>query len=255
MAVDPAWAGIAGLMLLAGWILGWWLRGRRDLTRKQAWPDEWNLNARPIFSTHERALYRDLKAALPQHVILAKVGLLRFCHSGDEKHAREWYERLNHLNVSMAICSPNGAVVSVIDIDTGHSGRSAQKHHRTKEAVMEACRIRYVRCQPGQWPQAELLAPWALGQQGSAATASASKPHSGMHDKLNSAGHELASKLKQRRAERKTGWSESGFSQDSFFATDSRFDHLSAANSMPGTLDELERTRAPGSVKPSPESN
>lgn len=254
MAVDPWWAGLAGLMLALGCGLGWYWRGRLDQARKQAWPKEWNLNARPMFSTHERALYRDLKAALPNHVILAKVGILRFCHSGDEKHAREWYERLNHLNVSMAICTPNGAVVSVIDIDTGHSGRSAQKHHRTKEAVMEACRIRYVRCQPGQWPQAELLAPWALGQTGSAASASSSQ-QTGMRDKLNSAGNELANKLKQRRAERKTGWSESGFSQDSFFATDSRFDHLSAANSMPGTLDELERTRSSNPVKPSPESN
>lgn len=236
MAVDPVVWGLVLVALAGSALLGWTWRGMRDQARRRSWPSQWNLNARPVFTVHERALYRELKAALPHHVVLAKVGLLRFCHSADEADAKDWYERLHPLHVAMAICTPNGVVVSVIDVENPSASRSSQRNQRLKEAVLDACRIRYIRCRSGQWPQPSLLAAWALGQEGApAAELPPIVPTS--QDELLSVGSQLAKKLKQRRAERQALWSESGFSHDSFFAFDSRFDH--AANSMPGALDDF----------------
>lgn len=238
MAADPMAWGLVLLALVGGSLLGWMSRGSRDQAVRRSWPKRWNLNARPVFTVHERALFRELKAALPQHVLLAKIGLLRFCHSAEDADAKRWYERLHPLHVSMAICTPNGVVVSVIDVDHNGKSQNSQRNQRLKEAVLDACRIRYIRCRPGQWPQPSLLAAWALGQVGAPATEYTPV----IQDELHSVGSQLAKKLKQRRAERHALWSESGFSQDSFFAFDSRFDNAGAANSMPAALEDFEDT-------------
>ena len=106
MAVNPIVWGLVVLALAGGGLAGWHWRGKRDHAVRRSWPEQWNLNARPVFTVHERALYRELMLALPQHVILAKAGLLRFCHSADERDARAWYERLHPLHVSLWCAHP-----------------------------------------------------------------------------------------------------------------------------------------------------
>jgi hypothetical protein len=172
-----------------------------------------------------------LRLALPQHVVLAKVGLLRFCQSASETDARAWYERLQALNVSFAVCTPQGVVVSVVDMAPPNE-RKGSRSQKLKEATLLACHVRYVRCLPGQWPQPGLMAAWVLGPSsnpGSTLALGHIEPAGPLHD----AGHELARKLKQRRAERAARWAESSFSQDSFFATDSRFDEVSDPDAAP----------------------
>jgi hypothetical protein len=228
----------AALALGLGFAVGrWWQEGHRRLLKR--WPSEFKLNARPVFTTDERLLYKELKNALPNHVVLAKINLLRFCQSANDRDARLWFERLQALNVSFAICTINGTVISVIDIETPHRTTSA-RNQKLKEAVLETCRVRYVRCMSGHWPRPALLASWALG---GAAEADAAHGHGhgttipGFTDTspLALARTELAQKLHQRRAERASRFQDSTFASDSFFATDSRFD--SAANSGPIPLE------------------
>lgn len=230
MGSDPIFWGIVLSALAGGIFAGRAWHSYTIRAARRHWPQRWNLNARPLFGVHERALYRELRAALPNHVVLAKVSLLRFCQSADAHDAKSWYDKLQALHVSLAVCTPNGVVISVIDIDHNPGKASARRAQRLKEGVLEACRIRYLRCLPGQWPQASLLAGWALGPSN---MASDSSPHFGA-DPLHDAGDQLARKLKQRRAERAARWAESSFSQDSFFAFDNRVDV--AANSAPAPL-------------------
>lgn len=230
MGSDPIFWGILLFALAAGIFLGraWQQYATRSARRR--WPTRWNLNARPLFSVHERALYRELRNALPNHVVLAKVSLLRFCQTAEAHDAKAWYERLQALHVSMAVCTPNGVVVSVIDIES-NPGKAARKSQKLKEAVLDACRVRYVRCLPGQWPTSNLVAGWALGPTGTNPDLAHVSP-----DRLHDAGDQLARKLKQRRAERAARWAESSFAQDSFFAMDSRFDGIAATS--PSGLNE-----------------
>jgi len=230
MGSDPIFWGIVLSALAGGTFLGRAWQQYATKAARRRWPARWNLNARPLFTVHERALYRDLRAALPNHTVLAKVSLLRFCQAAEAGDAKAWYDRLQALHVSMAICTANGVVVSVIDIET-QPGKTARRSQRMKEAVLEACRIRYVRCLPGQWPAPPLLAGWALGPAGTSGDFAQFSP-----ERLHDAGDQLARKLKQRRAERAARWAESGFAHDSFFAGDSRFDGITPT--MPSALSE-----------------
>jgi hypothetical protein len=233
MGSDPIFWGILLCALAGGILLGRLWQHQAAQAARRRWPARWNLNARPLFTVHERALYRELRAALPQHVVLAKVSLLRFCQSADASDAKDWYKRLQALHVSIAVCTPNGVVVAAIDIDNGASGSGPGRAQKMKEGVLESCRVRYVRCAPGQWPQPQLLASWALGPTNGAAE----KRHRNTPpDPLMNAGDQLARKLKERRAERASRWSESTFAQDSFFAFDSRLD---GASTMPPVLEEI----------------
>lgn len=222
--------------LVPGMLLGGWLRTRAMRRQQRGWPEQWDLQPRPLFTAHERALYRELRAALPQHLILAKVSLLRFCQAAHPRDVRRWYERLQPLTVSLLVCTPNGTAITAIDLEApgGHTS-SQSRALRLKEAVLATCRVRYLRCLPDQWPQPALLAAWALGHTSDAAHRPMSRPDSPLADPLVSAGDQLARRLRERRAERAARWAESGFAPDSFFAFDSRIDP--AANSVPAPLD------------------
>lgn len=223
MDLDGIWWVFPPAAALLGVAWGWWWRGRRDQRARRQWPARWNLHARPLFNAQERALHRELKAALPQHIVLAKVSLLRFCQPHLPEEAKLWYERLTGLHVSLLVCHPNGSVISAIDFEQGSSQRP-HSGQRFKEAVLDACRIRYLRCRAGQWPHQALLATWALGQSTGAIQPGAGAPAHQAPDPLHDAGDQLARKLKERRAERAARWAESGFATDSFFAFDQRGD-------------------------------
>ena len=257
MMFSDFWQFLVPLLALAcGFAAGlaWHTRRQRQL---KGWPRDFKLNARPLFSTDERLLFRELKAALPQHVVLAKLNMLRFCQSANEHQARWWFDRLHALNVTFAICTPNGAVISVIDLDTPQRNAS-ERGQRLKEAVLEACRIRYIRCQAGHWPRPALLAQWALGgplaASSSLAASQAASAASAAVSPLVAARAELAQKLHQRRAERASRFQDSGFASDSFFALDSRFDE-SAANSGPVPFVDTMANRAPAGAEASTGTN
>ena len=223
--------------LIGGLLLGWAGHAYVTRARHQNWPKRWNLQARPLLNAHERALFRELQATLPQHVVFAKVNVLRFCQAADTRDARAWYDRLQALNVSLLVCTPNGVVISAIDLESqSPAPRSTGRSQKLKEAALEACRVRYLRCRPGQWPQGALMAAWALGQD------VATPQHERSGDEFNDAGDQLARKLKERRAERAALWAESSFAQDSFFAFDSRFDGV--PSSAPVPLDDLRPPRS-----------
>lgn len=216
MQLDSLLTGVMLVLATAvGLVLGVVWQRRRPANQR-AWPRRWRLNPRPLFSTDERLLFKELRSALPNHVVLAKLNLLRFCQAADQFEARLWYDRLQTIHVSFVVCTPSGSVVSAIDIESPGKGTSARSQ-RMKEAVLEACRIRYVRCRPGQWPHQALIGSWALGQHMPTSPGSIS-------ESLHDVGDEVARKLRQRRAERAARWAESSFAQDSFFAFDSRLE-------------------------------
>src|SRR5438552_3386040 len=182
-------------------------------------PTEWALTARPVFSTDERRVYRLLREALPHHIVLSKLPLVRFCQPTDPNEVRYWYDLLGANHVGFAICSANGRVLAAIDLDTerGNSRRITQ----IKQSVLAACRVRYLRCPIDHLPtvaELQLLVP----QNG--AMPRAPQPAAAAPQNLHQARNSLASTVATRRAERTALWQDSTFFQDSFFAPDSRND-------------------------------
>ena len=61
----------------------WRLRSPRSAPGPAPLPVDWDLLPRPVFTADERRLYRQLREALPHHVILAKLPLVRMCQPAD----------------------------------------------------------------------------------------------------------------------------------------------------------------------------
>jgi hypothetical protein len=207
---------IASAALLAAAGTLWALRQRK--TEPPPLPGEWTLTARPVFSSDERRVYRQLREALPHHIVLSKLPLVRFCQPTDPQQVRYWYELLGSTHVGFAICSANGRVLAAIDIDTdrGNSRRALQ----IKQKVLAACRVRYLRCPVDHLPsvpELQLLVP----QQMPAARAPLA------------ASPVAAPEPGSRRRNPRALWQDSGFFHDSFFGTDSR---MSAEAGSPSEL-------------------
>jgi len=156
-----------------------------------------------------------LREALPHHIVLSKLPLVRFCQPTDPNEVRYWFDLLGSSHVTFAVCSANGRVLAAIDLDTdrGNSRRVMQ----IKQSVLSACRVRYLRCPVDQLPsvaELQLLVPSASAQARGPQPASAPS----LHQARDALSHTVAS----RRAARTALWQDSTVFQDSFFAPDSR---------------------------------
>jgi len=217
------WIVVSAVLLAAlAAVLIWALRPRRPAPPAPL-PTEWALTARPVFNTDERRVYRLLREALPHHIVLSKLPLVRFCQPNDPNDVRYWYDLLGTNHVGFAVCSANGRVLAAIDLDTerGNSRRIMQ----IKQSVLAACRVRYLRCPADHLPsvaELQLLVP----HHASAPRAPQPAPASG--HRLDAARSSLASTVATRRAQRTALWQDSTFFQDSFFAPDNRLDGLNS---------------------------
>ncbi len=232
------WVATLGVLLLlaVAVLIGIWLVRRPKPVPPL--PTEWALSPRPVFSADERRVYKLLREALPHHIVLSKLPLVRFSQPSDPAQVRFWYDLLGATNVTFAVCSANGRVLAAIDLDTdrGNSRRILQ----IKQSVLGACRIRYLRCPVDNLPSAaelQLLVP-----SSTAATARGPQPSGVPRRDLHEARDTLASTVATRRAQRSALWQDSSLFQDSFFAPDNRFDSL--GNSEFATLSASAAGRA-----------
>lgn len=141
---------VLALLLVVAWV---WLRSARK-TDKKSLPSEWALTSRSVFNAEERRVYRQLREALPHHVVLSKLPLVRFCQPTKTQEVRYWYELLGASHVSFAVCSANGRVLAAIDLE---GDRASRRSLQIKQAVLDACRVRYLRTTPDQLPSAPEL--------------------------------------------------------------------------------------------------
>ena len=159
----PWLVATVAILLLAGVATLWLLmrRTRPPAPGPQPLPVEWDLLPRPVFTADERRLYRLLRDALPHHLVLAKLPLVRFCQPSDPKRVRYWYDMLGSTQVGFVVCSANGRVLAAIDLAYDAGGLPARAT-RIKQSVLGACRVRYLRCQADHLPsipELQLLVP------------------------------------------------------------------------------------------------
>jgi len=152
---------VLGLAIGLVWAL------RRPANPGKGLPAEWSLTARPVFSADERRVFRLLREALPHHVVLSKLPLVRFCQPTEAKEVRYWFDLLGSAHVTFAVCSPNGRVLAAVDLEgeRGVTPRGLQ----IKQAVLSACRVRYLRCALDQLPsvaELQLLVPQGSNSRG-----------------------------------------------------------------------------------------
>lgn len=235
------WIVVAALAALVGLLAGWaWCLQRRR--RRSALPREWPLSTRPLFNPKERLFYRLLRDALPHHVILAKMPLVRFCRPVDQAEVRYWHEVLGSVYVTFIVCAPNGRVLAALDVDSERRPPSTRLAV-IKQQVLQACRVQYVKCHPDQFPsvaELQMLVP----QQGG--TGRGAVPET--VDSAPSGHATLAHAVRARhRPNPPPGWRDSVMAQDSFFAPDSRDDDFG-----PSGLTNLPPATAPAPLPGAP---
>jgi hypothetical protein len=202
-------ASMSAILLIAATAL-WWKHSRKPAVPPL--PTEWTLTARPVFNSDERRVYRQLREALPHHIVLSKLPLVRFCQPQDPQETRYWYQMLGAVNVTFAICSANGRVLAAIDLD---ADRASRRVLQIKQSVLGACRIRYLRCPVDHLPsipELQLLVPQGSGQPRGPLPAPT----------MTQARDQLASAVASRRRQRDALWQDSSFFHDSFFGAESR---------------------------------
>lgn len=201
------------LLALAGVVVVLaWTRPRRS-TSTRALPTDWNLAPRPVFNTDERRVYRQLREALPHHIILSKLPLVRFCQPNDPSQVRFWYQTLGTAAVSFAICSTNGRVLATVDLETERG--ESERRKQLKQSVMATCRIRYLRCPIDHLPsvaELQMLVPNSGATRGPQAA-----PDRG-------AARDARAGSRGTRRPRSALWRDSSFFGDSFFAQERRDD-------------------------------
>jgi len=200
----------------------WLWHGREAQPRPL--PSDWALTARPVFSADERRVYRQLREALPHHIVLSKLPMVRFCQPTDPQQVRYWYELLGAIHVTFAICSANGRVLAAIDLDIDRN--NSRRVLQIKQSVLAACRVRYLRCPIDHLPsvpELQLLVPQ------SAAATRGPQPAPTMHQARDT----LTGTVAQRRRQRQTLWQDSGFFQDSFFGVESQGGEFGALRGGP----------------------
>jgi hypothetical protein len=244
MQPNLPWILLSAILVLAALGSLWWFQRPRR-REPPPLPTDWALSPRPVFSTDERRVYRQLREALPHYIVLSKLPLVRFCQPIDPQEVRYWYELLGTIHVTFAICSANGRVLAAIDLDTDR--HSSRRTIQIKQSVLGACRVRYLRCSPDELPsvhELQLLVP-----QTAAASRGPQAPPSGRAPR-----DVAASTAAARRRERSALWQDSGFFQDSFFGIDSLRDAgpASGFGTLGGTLtgDSPQSRRGPPAEPP-----
>lgn len=210
------------LALWLGAAVLWTRHGRKP--RTQPLPTEWRLTPRPVFNADERRVYRQLREALPDHTLLSKLPLVRFCQPMDPPEARRWFQLLGSIHVTFAICSANGRVLAAMDLDSERppSRRSLQ----IKQSVLAACRVRYLRCPVDPLPSIRelqlLVPPSNAGSRGPPPAPAQARTAA-----------VVGLPMTPKRRERATLWQDSGLLQDSFFGADATSD-LGAPSTFAG---------------------
>ena len=242
----------AAISILTGLAGVWLLRQpKRPAPGPAALPTDWALLPRPVFTADERRLYRLLREALPHHMVLAKLPLVRFCQPADPAQVRYWYDLLGATQVGFVVCSANGRVLAAMDL-AYESGGVPGRTTRIKQSVLGACRIRYLRCQADHLPsipELQLLVPHNTTAsrgpqpaQDSAALPGAFPGTAPGPQRGNATAKPAThSQPGPRRRERTTLWQESTAFSDSFFSTD---------RSLDASHDELSSPDAAGSLRP-----
>lgn len=233
MSLSWILASVSLALLLGAALL--WLRfgGRRA---PKVLPTRWLLSSRRVFGSQELRLYRRLREALPQHVLMSKLPLVRFSQPDDPGEVRYWYELLANQHVSFAICSESGRVQAAIDLEGLRP--TSRRSLKIKEAVLAACKVRYLRVTPDALPSVAELQALVPGAE------SLSQPIKPLKPRVSEAGEHLSATVAERRRERQT-WHDSNLAADSFF------DDLATGGAVSGFGPDAPQGRPAKAVKAS----
>ena len=108
----------------------------------------WPFYAKKPLSNPEQVLYFRLCSALPEHIVLAQVGLSRILGVKKGNNFSEWFNRINRMSADFVVCTKDSTIVAVIELDdASHEKADRQTADAKKDKALISAGIRIVRCQ------------------------------------------------------------------------------------------------------------
>ncbi|MEO6016862.1 MAG: DUF2726 domain-containing protein [Polaromonas sp.] len=150
---------LAGAALYAGWL-------RRKAGARLRVPHKWPLRARGLVTTEEHEVWKWLRITFQDHLVMAKVPVLRFTipieKDGDKDANLRWLELLNGVYTTFTVCTLDGKVVGCVDV---RGKRDASKASRQlKETLLSDCGIPYTAVASKRLPTANAMRAAFLGE-------------------------------------------------------------------------------------------
>jgi hypothetical protein len=113
----------------------------------------WPFSLRRPLTEPEQVLYFRLRQALPDHMVLAQVGMSRFLAVRRGHNARAWYNRINRMSVDFLVCTKDASVVAAIELDdASHQQPDRASADAKKELALKAAGVRLVRWKVSAMP-------------------------------------------------------------------------------------------------------
>lgn len=155
--------------VLAGALLhAWWLR-RKSAIRLRP-PAKWPLKARGLVTTDENEVWHWLRTTFAEHVVMAKVPVLRFTiplelQADKEKNKAErerLLEMLDGVYPTFTVATLDGKVVGCVEVP-GKRGFSPASQ-ALKEALLSDCGIPFTTIRASRLPAASAIRAAFLGE-------------------------------------------------------------------------------------------
>lgn len=136
----------------------------------------WPFYAKKPLSSPEQVLYFRLCKALPEHIVLAQVGLSRILGVKKGNNFGEWFNRINRMSADFVLCSKDSSIVAVIELDdASHERTDRRAADAKKDKALSSAGIRVVRWHVKSIPdESAIQAAFAHIQQGTPADGLAS---------------------------------------------------------------------------------
>lgn len=129
---------LGGALAYAGWM-------RRRAGAKPRLPAKWPLAARGLFNSHEHEVLQWLRKTFHDHVVMAKIPVLRFTSPLDKEESQadreRWQALLAGVYTTFTVCTADGKVLGCVDVP-GKRGLS-QANRELKETLLSDCGIAY----------------------------------------------------------------------------------------------------------------
>jgi hypothetical protein len=140
---------VSSLVLAAVLLLVWYLmRSRRGSGGKTRRKKEealdtlvsWHPQATRVLTNGERKAYSTLRAALPDHILLAQVPLARFLKVPTRHSYSEWSRRVGTISADLLVCDAASQVIAVVEIrsEGAESDRARQRQERMSRVLQAA---------------------------------------------------------------------------------------------------------------------
>ncbi|MFT3907311.1 MAG: DUF2726 domain-containing protein [Steroidobacteraceae bacterium] len=144
----------AALVALLGLLL------RHEPRRAAADSDEfWPLQARPLLTEREQALYQRLNGLYPQYRVMVQLALSQLLEvRADAADPLGVRNHFNQLTADFALCDAHFNVAAVIELDDGFHRQPHRQYADTrKERALRSAGVRLVRIPAGPLPDAQQL--------------------------------------------------------------------------------------------------